>query len=82
MKQAKTKYATERVNRTKGICRLAERTGVSRNTLWKGINDPEHASARTRRALRKAGLWPASSSGKSESESPTPTLNSNSNFEL
>lgn len=66
MKQAKTKYATERVNRTKGICRLAERTGVSRNTLWKGINDPEHASARTRRALRKAGLWPAD--GKAAAE--------------
>ena len=54
------------MNRTKGICRLAERTGVSRNTLWKGINDPEHASARTRRALRKAGLWPAD--GKAAAE--------------
>lgn len=58
MKQEKTKYAVEQVVRTVGMCRLAKRSGISRSTLWRGIKDPGHASPKTRRALRKAGLWP------------------------
>lgn len=58
MKKGKTDYAVEQVARTRGMCRLAKRLRISRNTIWKALRDPSAASDRTKRALRRVGLLP------------------------